>query len=67
MPEKNAKPARKRATPRKTAAGTKTGAQHARNIEYGDIATRAYFISLHEAQGDDLANWLRAERELTAA
>lgn len=31
------------------------------------IAERAYFIHLDEPGADELANWLRAERELTAA
>jgi len=31
------------------------------------IAERAYFIHLEEAIGDEVANWLRAERELKAA
>lgn len=67
MPEKTAKPARKRATSRKTSAGTQARGQRGRSVEYQDIATRAYFISLDEGHDDDLANWLRAERELTAA
>jgi hypothetical protein len=32
-----------------------------------DIAERAYFIYLEEGAGDQLENWVRAERELTAA
>jgi hypothetical protein len=31
------------------------------------IAERAYYIHLEEGCHDDLVNWLRAERELTAA
>ena len=32
-------------------------------LQWEDIATRAYYISL-ESAGDQLDNWLRAEREL---
>jgi hypothetical protein len=31
------------------------------------IAERAYFIHLEQGSSDELANWLRAERELKAA
>jgi hypothetical protein len=31
------------------------------------IAERAYFIYLEEGASDQLENWVRAERELTAA
>jgi Protein of unknown function (DUF2934) len=34
---------------------------------HAEIATRAYFIYLHEGGSDELGNWVRAERELTAA
>ncbi|HET7051912.1 MAG TPA: DUF2934 domain-containing protein [Solirubrobacteraceae bacterium] len=34
---------------------------------HADIAERAYFISLEEGASDELDNWVRAERELTAA
>ena len=32
-----------------------------------EIAERAYFIYLHDGCSDELENWVRAERELTAA
>jgi hypothetical protein len=32
-----------------------------------EISTRAYFVHLEEGGCGQLANWLRAERELTAA
>ena len=32
-----------------------------------EIAERAYFIHLQEAERDQVANWLRAERELAVA
>lgn len=32
-----------------------------------DIAERAYFIYLEDGGSDELENWVRAERELTAA
>ncbi|MGP0035329.1 MAG: DUF2934 domain-containing protein [Solirubrobacteraceae bacterium] len=34
---------------------------------YDEIAERAYFIHLEQGDCDELANWLRAERELKAA
>jgi hypothetical protein len=34
---------------------------------HAEIAERAYFISLHDGASDQLENWVRAERELTAA
>ena len=36
------------------------------SVEQAEIAERAYYISLEEGRGDELDNWLRAERELTA-
>ena len=38
-----------------------------RKPSHGQIAERAYFIHLDEGESDQLANWLRAERELAAA
>jgi Protein of unknown function (DUF2934) len=37
-----------------------------RRPDHTQIAERAYFISLEKDRSDDLANWLRAERELLA-
>jgi Protein of unknown function (DUF2934) len=34
---------------------------------HAEIAERAYFIHLQEGTRDQLENWIRAERELTAA
>ena len=63
MPEKPAKPARQRATTSKPKAKT----SRARAVDHSDIATRAYYIHLDERSSDHVGNWLRAERELTAA
>ena len=63
MPEKSVKPARKRAATTRT----KAKATRARAVEPVDIATRAYYIYLDEGSSDELENWFRAERELTAA
>jgi hypothetical protein len=38
-----------------------------RKPSHGEIAERAYFIHLEDGESDQLANWLRAERELAAA
>lgn len=62
-PTKPAKPARavaERATARKPR--TKM-----RKPDHREIAERAYFIHLEESASDDYGNWLRAERELSAA
>jgi hypothetical protein len=34
---------------------------------YDEISERAYFISLEDEGGDEVKNWLQAERELTTA
>jgi hypothetical protein len=34
---------------------------------HDEIAKRAYFIHLEQGSCDELANWLRAERDLKAA
>lgn len=59
-PAQPAKPAAKRtrSTKRKIALSTPS---------HGEIAERAYFIHLEAGGSDQLANWLQAERELTAA
>ncbi|MBV8429601.1 MAG: DUF2934 domain-containing protein [Solirubrobacterales bacterium] len=64
-PAKPSRPAaRKRtAAPRR---GTRSGAGQ-RRPEHSQIAERAYFIHLEEGHSDELANWLRAERELMVA
>jgi hypothetical protein len=60
------------AAPKKTAATktTKTVTRRTKKTEtdplvlsWEDVATRAYYISL-ESGGNELDNWLRAEREL---
>ena len=61
MPENTPKPAAKKRTP---SPRTKT---KARKPAHTAIAKRAYFIHLEEGSRDAVANWLRAERELTAA
>lgn len=61
MPQKPAAPARKRASSAKSKAATE------REVGHAEIAERAYFIHLDEGSGDAVGNWLRAERELTAA
>ena len=53
---KSAKPAAKRArTTKRKPVGP----------SYNEIAERAYFIHLEEGREDQVANWFRAERELT--
>jgi hypothetical protein len=64
MTEKPAKPARRRiraTKPRPVAVLDRDQPTHA------EISERAYFIALEQGGGDELANWLRAERELFAA
>lgn len=38
-----------------------------RQPSHAQISERAYYIYLDEGTGDEFGNWLRAERELTAA
>jgi hypothetical protein len=64
MTEKPAKPVRRRiraAKPKSVPAPERHEPTHA------EISERAYFIALEHDGGDELANWLRAERELAAA
>jgi hypothetical protein len=57
---KLAKPAKKRVSARQSTAKR-------RSPDSSEIAERAYFIHIDEGRCDELGNWLRAERELTAA
>jgi len=64
MTEKTPKPARRRTRvtkPKVVATPAHHGPTHA------EISERAYFIALEQGSGDELGNWLRAERELAAA
>ena len=60
MTEKIRKPTVRRTRSRKPKVEPRQPSQ-------GEIAQRAYFIHLEESGTDPLANWLRAEAELTAA
>jgi Protein of unknown function (DUF2934) len=64
MSEKPAKPAKPAAS---KPAGSRKPKTRRRKPDQDEISTRAYFIHLEEGGCDQLANWLRAERELTAA
>ena len=64
MSEKPAKPAKPAAS---KPAGWRKPKTRRRKPDQDEISTRAYFIHLEEGGCDQLANWLRAERELTAA
>jgi hypothetical protein len=57
---KAAKPARKRVTGRKPKVARL-------EPDHGQISERAYYIYLDEGHANEIENWLRAERELTAA
>ncbi len=65
MPTKSAKPAdaskATRSVRRKRPASARTAAIEP---DRSAIAERAYFIHLEEGSSDQLANWVRAEREL---
>lgn len=61
MAEKPANPVKKRTSssrPKRTKR---------RQPSHLEIAERAYYIHIDEGARDELGNWLRAERELTAA
>jgi hypothetical protein len=63
MTEKPAKPAK----PANKRVGARQPKAKRRSPDPREIAERAYFIHIHEGGRDELGNWLRAERELTAA
>lgn len=68
MTEKPAKPPKSKsakAAEKPTVARKRTPRR--RKPSNDEIAERAYFIHLDEGEHDELANWLRAERELTSA
>jgi hypothetical protein len=58
-PTKRTKSADRPASPRPRRTRRRTPSHH-------EIAERAYFIHLDDGEGDQTANWLRAERELAA-
>jgi hypothetical protein len=66
MPAKSAKSARG-ATTKPSARKRSTTKPTQRRPDHDQIAERAYYIHLHEGSSDEVANWLRAERELTVA
>jgi hypothetical protein len=66
MTEKAAKPTTTKRTTKPTRA-RKLKATTPRKPDESAISRRAYFIYLEEGRSDELENWLRAERELSAA
>lgn len=62
MPEKPTKPAARRTRAAKPKPKATTPVP-----THGEIAERAYFIHLQDGGRDEVGNWLRAEREMTAA
>lgn len=68
MPTKSAKsaaPSKPTRSPARKPAAARRRSVKTSQLEHGQIAERAYFIHLEEGGSDELANWLRAERELT--
>ena len=66
MTEKPAKPVRRRTRttkPKEVSAAV----SDRREPTHSEISERAYFIALETGGGDEVGNWLRAERELVAA
>ena len=61
MSEKPAKPAASKPTSSRKPKTTR------RQLDQREISKRAHFIHLEQGEGDQLGNWLRAERELTTA
>jgi hypothetical protein len=70
MPAKSARstdaPKTKKPTVKRRPTSTRRRSAH-RQPQHSEIAERAYFIHLEEGSSDEVANWLRAERELTPA
>ena len=64
MTEKATKPTRRRTRATKPKVVT---APQPHEPTHAEISERAYFIALEPGCGDELGNWLRAERELAAA
>jgi hypothetical protein len=62
MTEKPVKPTRSADRP----ASSRRARARRRKPSHGEIAERAYFIHLEHGESDQVANWLRAERELAA-
>ena len=63
MAEKAAKPVAKRVSTRTPRARK----PKLHKPDHSEISERAYFIHLEDGGSDELGNWLRAERELSAA
>jgi Protein of unknown function (DUF2934) len=63
MTQKPVKPSKSTDQP----AGPRAPRTRRRKPRHDQIAERAYFIHLADGDSDQLANWLRAERELAAA
>ena len=63
-PARSARPTHPAASKRGRATRPRT---RRRKPGHEEIAERAYFIHLEEGSSDQLANWLRAERELGPA
>jgi|GEM_PF-1626893 hypothetical protein len=59
------KPAKQPVKKRTSSSRAKTTKR--RQPSHLEISERAYYIHLDEGVRDELGNWLRAERELTAA
>jgi hypothetical protein len=64
-------PAQPKSSPAKPATKRRTTTSRPKSRSHKPphdaIAERAYFIHLEEGSSDEVANWLRAERELRAA
>ena len=69
MPAKSTKPAQapQPAAKRRAHARRATSTRRRGQPGHSEIAERAYFIHLEEGSPDEVANWLRAERELMPA
>jgi len=65
MTQKPTKPTKPKPSDRP--ASSRPPRRRTRKPGHGQIAERAYFIHLADGESDQLANWLRAERELAAA
>ena len=66
MTEKPARPPSKPAKPASKRVRSPKPRTRRPRPEHAEISERAYFIHL-DTDGGELDNWLRAERELTAA
>ena len=67
MPKDTQTPAKRMRRAVRPRARKRGAAAPARTVTHADIALRAYELHLAGTEGDAMAHWLRAERELVGS